>query len=36
VVALPKLSGFGVRRPKNRWPFQFVPVMVLAICDRLP
>src|SRR5271166_5244546 len=29
-------SDFAVRNPKNRWPFQFVPVIALAICERLP
>ena len=26
---------FAVRKPKNWWPFQLVPVIALAICDRL-
>jgi len=34
--ALADRSDFAVRKPKNRWPFQFVPVIALATCDRLP
>src|SRR5271157_333937 len=29
-------SDLAVRKPKNRWPFQLVPLIVLATCDRLP
>ena len=29
-------SDLAVRKPKNRWPFQLVPVIALATCDRLP
>jgi len=34
----PVVTGapFVWRSPKNRWPFQLVPVIALAICDRLP
>src|SRR5271166_670945 len=34
--AFAERSDFAVRNPKNRWPFQFVPVIALAICERLP
>ena len=34
--AFEERSDFAVRNPKNRWPFQFVPVIALAICERLP
>jgi hypothetical protein len=27
---------FAARKPKKRWPFQLVPVIALAIRDRLP
>src|SRR5277367_6826971 len=29
-------SDLAVRKPKKRWPFQLVPVIALATCDRLP
>jgi hypothetical protein len=29
-------SDPAVRKPKKRWPFQLVPVIALATCDRLP
>ena len=28
-------SDVAVRKPKKRWPFQAVPVIALAICERL-
>ncbi len=32
---IPDRSDLAVRKPKKRWPFQLVPVIALAICDRL-
>src|ERR1700733_6486363 len=29
-------ADLAVRKPKKRWPFQLVPVIALATCDRLP
>src|SRR3984957_6961763 len=34
--AIPDRSDLAVRKPKKRWPFQLVPVIALATCDRLP
>jgi hypothetical protein len=36
ILSSPIGAGFPWRSPKKRWPFQFVPVIALAICDRLP
>jgi hypothetical protein len=33
---IPDRSDLAVRKPKKRWPFQLVPVIALATCDRLP
>src|SRR3984957_21155938 len=33
---IPDLSDLAVCKPKKRWPFQLVPVIALATCDRLP
>src|SRR3984957_15742800 len=33
---IPDRSDLTVRKPKKRWPFQLVPVIALATCDRLP
>jgi hypothetical protein len=32
---IPDRSDLAVRKPKKRWPFQLVPVIALATCDRL-
>src|ERR1700751_4917503 len=32
--ATPERSDLAVRKPKKRWPFQLVPVIALATCDR--
>src|ERR1700674_188110 len=34
--SLSRTAAFPWRSPKKRWPFQLVPVIVLAIWDRLP
>src|ERR1700751_225624 len=33
---IPDRSDLAVRKPKKRWPFQLVPAIALATCDRLP
>src|SRR3984885_6027262 len=33
---IPDRWDLAVRKPKKRWPFQLVPVIALATCDRLP
>src|SRR3984957_4686763 len=33
---IPDRCDLAVRKPKKRWPFQLVPVIALATCDRLP
>src|ERR1700722_697538 len=33
---IPDRSDLAARKPKKRWPFQLVPVIALATCDRLP